>query len=94
MSLQVTDNVRTVSELKRNAPEIIKESHKTGRPIRLTVNGKTDAVIMDARCFERHLSAANLARLLQPAEEEIATGRTRPMRSFLKDFKRARKISR
>ena len=60
----------------------------------LTVNGKTDAVLMDTSTYEKHLKAANMARLLARGEEDIIAGRTKPARSFLKDLKRARKVSR
>ncbi len=60
----------------------------------MTTNGKADAVIMDAKSFETHLAASNMARLLAPAEEDVRAGRTRPMRSFLREFKLARKIPR
>ena len=38
------------------------------------------------------LQAANLARLLAPAEVEAAEDRTRPADDFLKEFKLARDI--
>ena len=60
----------------------------------LTINGKADAVLMDTKTYEKHLMAANMARLLARAEEDVDADHTRPIRSFLKDFKRARKISR
>jgi len=58
----------------------------------LTVNGRADAVLLDAQTYEKHLKVANIARLLAGAEEDIAAKWTRPMRSFLKEFKHARKI--
>ena len=60
----------------------------------LTVNGKADAVLMDTKTYEKHLRAGNMARLLARAEEDVEAGRTRPIRSFLKEFKHARKVSR
>jgi hypothetical protein len=54
----------------------------------LTVKGKADAVSMDAKTFERHLSARDMAPLLAPAEADVRARRTRPMRPFLSDFKR------
>ena len=94
MPISATEDVWTVKDLKRNTRKILEKAHETGRPIILTVKGKADAVIMDARSYERHLKAANLACLLRPAEEDMASGRTRPMRAFLKEFKNGRKISR
>jgi hypothetical protein len=49
---------------------------------------------MDTTTYEKHLKASNMARLLAQAEEDVAAGRTRPIRSFLKEFKHARKVSR
>ena len=46
---------------------------------------------MDAKTYEKHLRAANLSRLLAPAEADVAAGRVRSARSFLKEFKSARK---
>jgi prevent-host-death family protein len=92
--MKVTDDIRSVTELKRNTREILDQVHKTGRPVVVTVNGKANAVLIDAHTFERHLSASNMARLLAPAEEDVREGHTRPARSFLREFRRARKIPR
>jgi prevent-host-death family protein len=91
--MKLTDDIRSVTELKRKTREILDQVRRTGRPVVLTVNGKADAVLIDAKTFERHLSASNLVKLLAPAEEDVRAGRTRPMRSFLREFKSARKIS-
>jgi prevent-host-death family protein len=94
MPLHPSEDIRSVTDLKRNTKEILSQVHRTKRPVVLTVNGKADAVLMDTKTYEKHLMAANMARLLARAEEEVHAGHTRPIRSFLKDFKRARKISR
>jgi prevent-host-death family protein len=92
--MKLIDDIRSVTELKRKTREILNQVRQTGRPVVLTVNGKADAVLMDARTFEKHLSANNAAKLLAPAEDDVRAGRTRSMRSFLGEFKRERKISR
>ena len=93
MSINITEDIRSVTELKRNTREILRQIRKTRRPVVLTVKGKADAVLMDAKTYEKHLKASNLSRLLAAAEEDVAAGRTRPMRRFLKEFKNARKVS-
>jgi prevent-host-death family protein len=92
--MKLTEDIRSVTELKRKTREILNQARQTGRPVVLTVNGRADAVLMDAKTFEKHLSVANVAKLLAPAEDDVRAGRTRSMRSFLRDFKRVRKISR
>ena len=94
MTMKLTDDIRSVTDLKRKTREILDQVRRTGRPVILTVNGKADAVLMDAKTFETRLAAGNLARLLAPAEKDVRSGRTRPVRSFLREFKVARKIPR
>lgn len=93
MAMKLIDDIRSVTDLKRNTREILDQVRRTGRPVILTVNGKADSVLMDAKTYEQHLSASNLGRLLAPAEDDVRSGRTRPMSAFLREFKRARKIS-
>ena len=90
--MNLVEDIRSVTDLKRNTRAILEQIHKTGRPVVLTVNGRADAVLMDAKTYERQLKVINLARLLVEAEEDIATGRVRPARAFLKEFKNAHKI--
>jgi prevent-host-death family protein len=82
MAMKLTDDIRSVTELKRKTREILDQVRQTGRPVVLTVNDKADAVLMDARTFEKHLSASNAARLLARAEEDVRSGRTRSMRAI------------
>ena len=92
--MNLAEDIRSVTDLKRHTREILDHVHATGRPVVLTVNGRADAVILDAAVYQKHLQAANLARLLAPAEAEAAEGQTRPAREFLREFKRARNLPR
>jgi prevent-host-death family protein len=92
MGISLTEDIRSVTDLERNTRQILDHMHKTGRPVILTVNGKADAVLIDAKTFEKHLKASNLARLLAQGEEDITAGRTREMGQVLREFKHARKI--
>ena len=86
MSISITDDIKSVSDLKRSAHEIFKQIHHTGRPVVITVNGKPDVVLFDVEVFERKLKALNLELLLSEAEDEVKKGHTRPARDFLKDL--------
>ena len=93
MAIELTEDIRSVTDLKRNTRQILDQIHRTGRPVVLTVNGRADAVLLDAKTFEKHLKASNMAKLLAAGEEDIAAKRVSPMRSFLREFKNAHKIS-
>ncbi len=92
MTLSITEDIKSVSDLKKKTSEIFKQMHRTGRPIIVTVNGKPDAVLLDVEVFEKKLKSLNLAALLAEAETEVKKGRTRPARDFLKEFKQRAKI--
>jgi prevent-host-death family protein len=94
VAINLAEDIRSVTDLKRNTRDILDQIHNTKRPVVLTVNGRANAVIMDVEVYEKQLKAANMARLIAPAEEEVAAGKTRPMRAFLNEFKSGRKISR
>ena len=92
MSISLTEDIRSVTDLKRHTREILDHIHETGRPVVLTVNGRADSVLIDAKVYEKQLKAMNLSRLLFEAEAQIDAGQTRPARAFLGEFKNARKI--
>jgi prevent-host-death family protein len=91
MSFSISEDIRPITDLKKHTREVLDQVRRTGRPVILTVNGRADAV-PDAKTYEKHLKASNLAQLLAPAEEDIRAGGTRPMRAFLREFKNAHKI--
>ncbi len=94
MSLSLMEDMKTVSELKKNLRAVFQQIHRTGRPVVVTVNGKPDVVLVDAAVFDRRLRAINLAVLLARGEEDIRRGRTRPARAVFKELRRGRKVPR
>ncbi len=92
MAIKFSEDIRSVTDLKRNTRALLDHIHQTGRPVVLTVNGRADAVLMNAKAYEVYLSAVNLARALVSPEKDIKADRVRPARSFLKEFKHAHSI--
>jgi prevent-host-death family protein len=87
-----SEDIRSVTDLKRHTREILDHLHASGRPVILTVNGRADSVLLDVKVYEKHIQAGNLARLLAPAEQDVEHGRTRSAREFIKEFKGDREI--
>lgn len=93
MSISITEDIKSVSEFKKNTRQIFEQIHRTGRPLIVTVNGKPDVILLDAEVFEKKLKAMNLEILLSDAEHEVKRGFTRPARKFLREFKKNAKVS-
>jgi prevent-host-death family protein len=94
MAISITDDIRSISELKRNAAQILRQVHKSGRPVVLTVRGKVEAVLMEAKEYERTANALAMLKLILPAEEDVKKARTRAASTFFKELKRDKGIQR
>lgn len=93
MSLSIMEDIKSVSDLKRNTRGIFEQIHSTGRPLIVTVNGKPDVVLIDVEVFEEKLKALSLGKLLTEAKDDMKRGRVRSARDFLKELKHSAKIS-
>lgn len=91
MSVSITKDIKTVSDLKTKTGDVFRQLHRTGRPIIVTVNGKPDAVLINVEVFEKKLKALNLGALIAEAETDVKERRTRPAREFLREIKRSTK---
>ncbi len=92
MAISITEDIRSITDLKRNTNAVLEQIHKTKRPVVLTVNGKAEAVLIDAKEYEKITNAFNLLKLLVPAEEDIKEGRYTEAKDFFQEFKRAKEI--
>ena len=84
MGARLAEDVKSVSEFKKQIREVFTRLHRTGRPVVITVNGRRDVVLLDAAVFERKLRALNLQALLAEGEADVAAGRTRSARTAVK----------
>ena len=92
MAINIVEDIRSVTELKKNTSGLIQQVHKTHRPVVLTVNGKAEAVLVDAGEFAKSTDALALAKLLLKSEQDIANNRIRPAKEFFKEFRREKGI--
>ena len=90
--LSITEDIRSITELKKKTGSILEQIHKTKRPVILTVNGKAEAVLLDAKQYEQITSAFNLLKLLIPGEEDIKHKRFKEASAFFKELKSDKKI--
>ena len=51
--IDVTQDIRTLTDFKRHTNGMIRQIQKNGRPVVLTVKGKAEAVVMDASTYQR-----------------------------------------
>ena len=78
--MKLSDRVRPISDLKANAPEVMRSLAAHGEPVILTVHGTAKAVIQDIESFERNQDSLALLKILALANRSVAEGRVRPAR--------------
>jgi len=71
--IDVTQDIHSMTTFKRNSAGLMKRIRKTGRPLILTVNGKAEAVLLDAALYREvaeHLdSVASIHRGMAQAKK-------------------------
>ena len=87
----ITKEIQPVTTFRRKPAQFLKQIRKSKRPIVLTVNGKAAAVIQDAEAYQRLLdlaAEADVFEAVRQATEDIARGRTRPVREAFAELRR------
>jgi len=83
--IDISRDVDSLSEFKRNTAEFIKRLEATGAPVLLTVNGKPRLVVQDAASYQRIrelLDQAETIEAIRQGLEDVARGRTVSLPEF------------
>jgi prevent-host-death family protein len=95
--LNIAKDIQSLTTFRRKSGQFLKQIKKTKRPIVLTVNGKAEAVVQDAKAYQRLLdiaARADVYEALRQSEDDIAQGRTRPAEEVFAEFRRRYGLSR
>jgi prevent-host-death family protein len=80
--MDLSRDIHPLTDFKRNTPEFLRRLKETGHPLVLTVNGKAELVVQDARSYQRLLDLAERLERIQAVKEGLASadrGEGRPM---------------
>ena len=95
--LDLTKDIQSLTTFRRQSGDFMKQLKKTKRPVVLTVNGKAAAIVQDAEAYQRLLDIAASAdedEAIRQGLDDVAHGRTRPVREFFEEFRRKHGIPR
>lgn len=95
--MDITKDIQALTTFRNNSAAFLQRLKKTKRPVVLTVNGKAAAVLQDAEAYQRLLdlaAQADINEAIRQGLEDVAKGRTRPLRGFLDEFRQGRGIPR
>ena len=82
-----TDDITSFTEHRQNLRDHLRKVAETGRPLYVTTNGRTDAVVLSPEAYDALADKAELAESLAMVErgmEDVRSGRTQPLKPALK----------
>ncbi len=88
--LDLSRDIQSLSNFKRNTPEFLRQLKQTGQPVVLTVNGKAELVVQDAASFQKLVERAERAERLEALRESVEdmrAGRVSPIEDMLDEMR-------
>jgi prevent-host-death family protein len=95
--LDLTKDIQSLTNFRRNSGEFLKQLKKSKRPVVLTVNGKAAAVVQDAEAYQGLLDTAARADVYEAIRqglEDVAHGRTRSASKVFNELRRRHGVPR
>ena len=93
--IRLAEDIRSLSDFKRDTAAALKQLRKSRRPMVLTVNGRAEMVVQDAASYQATLDALDRAEAnegIRRGLEDMAAGRTRPAHEVIASLKKKRAL--
>jgi prevent-host-death family protein len=78
--MKLSTNVKPISKLKAEAPDVIRGITASRTPVVITVNGEAKAVLQDIASYDETQESLALLTILALANKEAEAGKVRPAR--------------
>ena len=95
--LDIVRDIAPLSNFKRDSVTLIGQLKRTGRPVVLTINGKAEVVVQDARSYQHLLELVNQAEAVVGIRRGLASmarGEGVPAEKAFEKLRRKHKIPR
>ena len=86
--LDLANDIRSLSDFKRNTTELLDRIRKSGNPLVLTINGRAEVVVQDAEAYQQLLDRVETVEALQRGLADVKAGRAKPARDVFDRLRR------
>jgi PHD/YefM family antitoxin component YafN of YafNO toxin-antitoxin module len=89
--LNLDRDIDSLTNFKRDTTRFLQQLKETGQPIILTINGKAELVVQDAKSYQKLLELAERLETLEGIRaglEDMKAGRGRPAEEVLEEIRR------
>jgi prevent-host-death family protein len=92
--LDIANDIRSLSDFKRNTTELLERLKSTGSPLVLTINGKAEIVVQDAAAYQELVDRLESIEGIRRGLGDVKAGRTKPAREVFDRLRRKHGIPR
>ena len=88
-NLDISKDIRSLSDFKRNTSDFMSKMKESHRPLVLTVNGKAELVVQDAASYQQileRLERFEAVEAIRPGIAAAEKGHIKPARRALADL--------
>lgn len=94
--LDLDRDIHSLTDFKRNTAEFLKLLRESGGPIVLTIEGKAEIIVQDAKSYQRLLGLAERLETIEAVRESVQSadrGEGRPMDAMFDDLEESLRSS-
>lgn len=84
-----SSDITSFTDMRQNLRQHLTRVKRTGRPLYITTNGETEAIVLSPKAFDKLLDKAELAEslaVLDASTADIKAGRVRPLAQAVSDI--------
>jgi prevent-host-death family protein len=86
--IDVTQDIHSLTAFKRNSSGLMKYMKKTRRPLVLTVKGKAEVVVLDAKAYQEVASQLDTVASIRLGLAQASKGKGRPANEVFDELER------
>jgi prevent-host-death family protein len=86
--LDIANDIRSLSDFKRNTSKLLDRLKKTGSPLVLTINGRAEVVVQDAEAYQELLERVETIEGIRRGLADVKAGRTKAAREVFNRLRR------
>ena len=95
--IDISKDIRSLSDFKRNTTEFVRKMQESGKPVVLTVNGRSELVVQDATSYQKLLELVDRLEAIEGIKrglEDADRGEGVTLEEFGKEIRRKYEIPR
>ena len=88
MITNVQECIKPISYVKTNAADMMNFVNDKKKPLIITQNGESRAVLIDVESYQEMKDAFNLLKIIQFSEMDVRAGRTKTAKAVFSNLRR------